>query len=119
MDVLSALDELRSLNARKQKLSFEQVLSALKNNERTEERKRKVPEEMPSDDEDAIRTLFYQQRAKLQKTEEEGDSPKAEAKVGEREMREEVKEAPKATVKRKGGLFKTPVKIKVKKKEKR
>lgn len=118
MDVLSALDELRSLNARKQKLSFEQVLSALKNSEtetpeeEEDSKKRPNPEQEaePDDDEEEIKTLFYQQRSKLQRlTEPSGsdeDPPVSEPKP-------ELKPAP---VRRKTGRLGTGLKIKVKKK---
>lgn len=133
MDVLSALDELRSFNARKQKLSFEQVLSALKNSDREEPKqavsgqKRTEPsDDLNSEDEDAIRTLFYQQRAKLQKTEEQDETddvptsppepspakttPNLETKP--KEPREASKRGPLLG----SGLFKSRLKFKVRKK---
>lgn len=63
MDVLSALDELRSLNKRKQDLTQEQLLSALKNsmNEGGEEA------EIDEEDEEAIALLFLNERKKLKR----------------------------------------------------
>ena len=125
MDVLSALDELRSLNARKQKLSFDQVLSALKKSEKEEEeketKKRLLSEELDPDDEEAIRTLFYQQRAKLQKTDqpESDKESSANAKLPKPSL-PEAKPSSKGSSKakeRKKGLFGTSLKIRVKKKK--
>ena len=128
MDVLSALDELRSLNARKQKLSFDQVLSALKKSEKEEEEKEKETkkrllseEELDPDDEEAIRTLFYQQRAKLQKT--EGPESDKESPVKAKLPKPSLAEAkpsskgPSKAKERKKGLFGTSLKIRVKKKK--
>lgn len=116
MDVLSALDELRSLNARKQKLSFEQVLNALKNSE-TEPReededskKRPEPEQdVEPDDDEEIKTLFYQQRSKLQRLTEPSGSD-------EEPVPEPKPEQKSTLVRRKTGRLGTGLKIKVKKK---
>lgn len=61
MDVLSALDELRSLNKRKQDLTQEQLLSALKDSMEGEAEESQVDEE----DEEAITKLFLQERKRL------------------------------------------------------
>lgn len=61
MDVLSALDELRSLNKRKQDLTQEQLLSALKNSMNEDGEDADIDEE----DEEAIALLFLNERKKL------------------------------------------------------
>lgn len=61
MDVLSALDELRSLNKRKQDLTQDQLLSALKKSMESETEGSQVDEE----DEEVITKLFLQERKKL------------------------------------------------------
>lgn len=63
MDVLSALDELRSLNKRKQELTQEQLLSALKKS--MEEDGIGDEPEIDEEDEAAIRALFLSERKKL------------------------------------------------------
>lgn len=118
MDVLSALDELRSLNARKQKLSFEQVLSALKNSETEDSKKRPLPEkaeedEIAEEDEEAIRKLFYQQRSKLQRLEELDSSEEEKA---EEKSKQEIEKPVTKKESKKLGRLTTGLKIKVKKK---
>ncbi|GMH39122.1 hypothetical protein BSKO_07020 [Bryopsis sp. KO-2023] len=88
MDVLSALDELRSLNKRKQELTQEQLLSALKKS--MEEEEVEEEPEIEEEDEAAIRALFLSERKKLRSSEsrlkdedseEEGGGPSVDVNV--------------------------------------
>ncbi|CAD7703917.1 unnamed protein product [Ostreobium quekettii] len=74
MDVLAALDELKSLNARKGKLSHDEILVALKNQKDAED----APGE-EVEDEEAVKALFQRERlSQVKRLKDDSDSDSGE-----------------------------------------